>query len=463
MTKERIKRLIIDLITASLSWLSFFYYRKVEIEHSEFILSSTLLYGTIGVTFFWAGLYIISGIYIDVRRVSRLNELFRTFIHSIIGCLIIFFCLIIDDIENYKTYTHYYKALFALTAIHFLITFLARYFVTNAMVKKIQNKKISFRTILIGDTQSIIDTYHSFQKMTKTTGNELIGYVHYNNKKIENINLKNLGIINQLETIIKQNNIEEAIISFQKHQVKTYINIVNMLIFNNIITKIPSDISDLVAGRVKMQSFFDLPFIEIKQIKMLFIESFIKRTMDILISLIALISLSPLLLLIAAGVKLSSKGPVFYHQERLGIKSKTFNIIKFRSMKMNAEKNTPLLASKNDSRITNWGKIMRKYRLDELPQFYNVFIGEMSIIGPRPERLFFAKQILEKAPHYQLIYKVRPGITSWGMVKFGYAENVDEMIERLKFDIIYLENLSLISDFKVFILTIFIIIQGRGK
>ena len=463
MTRERIKRLIIDLTTASLSWLSFFYYRKVEIENSEFILSSTLLYGTIGVTFFWAGLYIISGIYIDVRRVSRLNELFRTIIHSIIGCLIIFFCLIIDDIENYKTYTQYYKALFALTAIHFLITFLARYFVTNAMVKKIQNKKISFRTILIGDTQSIIDTYHLFQQMTKTTGNELIGYVHYNNKKIKNINLQNLGKINQLETIIKQNNIEEAIISFQKHQVKTYINIVNMLIFNNIITKIPSDISDLVAGRVKMQSFFDLPFIEIKQIKMLFIESFIKRTMDILISLIALISLSPLLLLIAVGVKLSSKGPVFYCQERLGIKSKKFNIIKFRSMKINAEKNTPLLASKNDIRITKWGKIMRKYRLDELPQFYNVLIGEMSIIGPRPERLFFAKQILKKAPHYQLIYKVKPGITSWGMVKFGYAENVDEMIERLKFDIIYLENLSLISDFKVFILTIFIIIQGRGK
>ena len=132
-------------------------------------------------------------------------------------------------------------------------------------------------------------------------------------------------------------------------------------------------------------------------------------------------------------------------------------------MKINAEKNTPLLASKNDTRITAWGRIMRKYRLDELPQFYNVLIGEMSIIGPRPERSFFANQIIKKAPHYKLIYKVKPGITSWGMVKFGYAENIDEMIERLKYDVIYLENLSLISDFKVFILTILIIIQGRGK
>ena len=132
-------------------------------------------------------------------------------------------------------------------------------------------------------------------------------------------------------------------------------------------------------------------------------------------------------------------------------------------MYTNAENKTPLLSSSTDTRITPWGKIMRKYRLDELPQFYNVLIGEMSIIGPRPEREFFAKKILEKATHYQLIYKVKPGITSWGMVKFGYAENVDEMISRLKYDIIYLENLSLLSDFKVFILTILIIVQGRGK
>ena len=132
-------------------------------------------------------------------------------------------------------------------------------------------------------------------------------------------------------------------------------------------------------------------------------------------------------------------------------------------MKINAETDKPLLASEDDKRITKWGKIMRKYRLDELPQFYNVLIGEMSIIGPRPERAFFANKILEKANHYKLIYKVKPGITSWGMVKFGYAENVEEMIKRLKYDIIYLENLSLLNDFKVFILTIFIILQGRGK
>ena len=235
MIKESFKRFIIDVTTASLSWLSFFYYRKVEIENAEFIFSSTLIYGTIAVTFFWATLYIISGNYIEVRRVSRLNELFRTIIQSIIGCLIIFFCLIIDDIENYTKYTLYYQALFSLTGIHFSITFLARYLATSAMVKKIQNKQVTFRTILIGDTQSIIETYQAIENMTKTTGNELIGYIHYNNEIISNIKLKNLGKIDQLETIIQDKKIEEAIISFQKHQLETYTHIVNQLIYNNML------------------------------------------------------------------------------------------------------------------------------------------------------------------------------------------------------------------------------------
>ena len=192
-------------------------------------------------------------------------------------------------------------------------------------------------------------------------------------------------------------------------------------------------------------------------------QSFLKRIIDILSSTIALALLSPIFILISIAIKLSSNGPVFYCQQRIGYKKKLFHIIKFRSMHVNAENNTPLLSSKHDNRITSLGKVMRKYRIDELPQFYNVLIGEMSIIGPRPEREFFANKILLKAPHYKLIHKVKPGITSWGMVKFGYAENVEEMVSRLKYDIIYLENLSLLNDFKVFVLTIFIVLQGRGK
>lgn len=156
-------------------------------------------------------------------------------------------------------------------------------------------------------------------------------------------------------------------------------------------------------------------------------------------------------------------GPVFYMQERLGQYGTPFYIYKFRSMKMNAESNGPQLTQEDDNRITSIGKIIRKYRIDELPQFINVIKGEMSIVGPRAERRYFADRITQLAPHYRHVFKVQPGITSLGMVKYGYASTVDEMVKRLKYDIIYIENMSIMLDFKIMVYTVLTVIYGRGK
>jgi exopolysaccharide biosynthesis polyprenyl glycosylphosphotransferase len=189
----------------------------------------------------------------------------------------------------------------------------------------------------------------------------------------------------------------------------------------------------------------------------------LKRSGDILLSLLALIVLSPVYLLLAILIKLDSKGPVFYSQERIGYHKKPFMIFKFRTMINNAEsENGPQLSSEGDQRITKIGRFLRKYRLDELPQFWNVLRGDMSMVGPRPEREFFIRQILKKAPYYSLLHQVRPGITSWGMVKHGYASTVDEMVERARFDLIYLENISLIVDMKILLHTVNTVIKGRG-
>jgi exopolysaccharide biosynthesis polyprenyl glycosylphosphotransferase len=220
---------------------------------------------------------------------------------------------------------------------------------------------------------------------------------------------------------------------------------------------------DILTGMVKMSSIIGTPLIEISHDLMPAWEENLKRLIDIMVSFIMLILLIPVYLFLAIGVLLSSKGPIFYSHERIGRYGKPFTIYKFRSMFSNAEANGPALSSSNDSRITGFGKFMRKMRLDELPQFYNVLIGDMSLVGPRPERQHFIDQIIKKAPHFNHLQKVRPGITSWGQVKFGYASNVDEMIERLKFDILYIENMSLLVDLKILIYTIKIVLNASGK
>jgi exopolysaccharide biosynthesis polyprenyl glycosylphosphotransferase len=212
-----------------------------------------------------------------------------------------------------------------------------------------------------------------------------------------------------------------------------------------------------------MTNLFGTLLIEVNADSMPVWQQAIKRFLDVLLSVIATILLIPVFLFLAVAVKMSSPGPILFFQERVGRNGRPFKIIKFRTMYVGSEKSGPQLSSSNDPRITPIGRFMRKLRLDEFPQFINVIKGDMSLVGPRPERQFYIDKIVEFEPQYLHLTKVRPGITSWGQVKYGYAENVEQMLQRMKFDLLYLKNRSLALDFKIMLYTVMIVLRAKGK
>ncbi len=459
-----IKYITLDLISASSAWLIFLYYRTVYMENGQtFFMNEERIFGLLSINLLWFIFYLLSGSYSNIYRKSRLKELFQIFIITIIGVTIIFFAVLLDDfIVSYK---QYYSSFLALFCIHFGLTSLLRFLLTSYTARKVHKKIMGFNTLIIGDNEKAIQLYHDLENEQKSSGHILKGFVSVENKKQYKLeeHIPHLGDCNQIKNIIEKYQIEDVIIAIESSEHSKIENILNLLENIDVFIKIIPDVYDILSGTVKMNSILGTPLIEINHKLQTPSELLVKNTIDIVLSFVIIIVFSPIYLICAILVKLSSEGPIIYKQKRLGQFGKEFNIYKFRSMYTDAEKHGPQLSSKTDSRVTAWGRIMRKIRLDETPQFFNVLLGDMSFVGPRPERDFFAKQILEIAPHYKHIYKVKPGITSWGMVKYGYAENVDEMLERLKYDVLYIENMSLLIDLKIMIHTILIILEGRGK
>lgn len=466
--KQIIKYLLADYFTATIAWALFFLFRKVFIEsqkHNSTVINFTdnFYLGVFLIPVFWILLYALTGTYKDIFRRSRLIEMFQTLVISLVGVLILFFALILDDdIVNYK---NYYRSFTFLLGIHFLLTAIGRFILSSITAYKIHNRIIGFNTLIMGSNENAVDLYEELESQKKSSGFRIIGFVHVNggNGHLLKKHLKHLGHSNDVKNIIEEHHIEEVIIAMEKSEHHKIQHIVNDLSDTNVRIKVIPDMYDILSGSVKMSSIFGAPLIEVNAEIMPVWEQSLKRIMDIVISIFAIILLMPVYICLAILVKISSPGPIFYSHERVGKHGKSFVMFKFRSMYKDAEKNGPALSSKNDSRITPLGKVLRRTRLDETPQFFNVLKGDMALVGPRPERRYFIEQIVKKAPHYKHLHKVRPGITSWGQVKFGYAENVDEMVERLKYDVLYIENMSLLVDIKILIYTILIVLQGRGK
>jgi lipopolysaccharide/colanic/teichoic acid biosynthesis glycosyltransferase len=424
--KYQLIYLLVDLLSAEAIWCAFLIFRWLVYDGRMFSVDTILIpmfdfyLPLVLYPLACVGLYYLSGYYLRPLRKRYLRELRRTFVSSMMISLGAFFLIVIDDPIS-GNYERYITSLVVLFSIQFVGSYVPRLLVIY-FARKYDNDAPKRYTIYS------LKEVKEFEK------------VHANSPYDE--------VILDLQSKTKENDI--------------YMLISRLYPLNVEISVVPS-LYDMLTGAATIDDIADQPLIPITEHKMSDTELCIKRAFDITVSLIALIVLSPIYFLIALAVWLSSKGPVFYCQERIGLHGIPFKIIKFRTMCLHAEQEIPQLSLDGDSRVTKVGRFLRKYRLDELPQFWNILRGEMSIVGPRPERRYFIKMIEEKAPYYCMIYKIRPGLTSWGPIKVGYTDTLDKMVRRLNYDIVYIENMSLGLDLKIMFYTMGVILNGRGK
>jgi len=466
--RKRILRYIcLDYLSALIAWQLFNVFRFYEFRSTidfasawDFLNNPKAYTMSLTLPVLWVLLYAFLGYYHQPRRKTSSSDLLSTLFSTLVGSLLIFFMVIINDYP--AEYTQFYSVLAGLLLIHFFCTLLLRLIQTLSMLNGHAAGKVGVSALVIGCGQEAEDIRRYLSRRKNSSPYLAQGFVKTAPEDRVLVQGPVLGTLDDLDQIIARRQTESLIIASDQRDDAYIRHLTDRLYAYGLEIQTTMHPQEVLLSDVSLYSVSGVPLRRLTPAGMSVAELHLKRTADLLISILGLTLLSPLFLYLALRVRRDSPGPVLYRQERLGKNARPFNIIKFRTMYTDAEADGPLLSTLNDNRVTPFGRLMRKYRLDELPQLYNVLKGEMSLVGPRPEREFYARQIISQAPHYQLVWQVKPGLTSMGEVKYGYADTIGKMIERLDYDIIYLKNQSLLMDLTILVSTVKPILLGKG-
>ena len=463
-SKQAGKYILSDFVSASVAWLLFnilryeilFIINEGTDSLLDYLQYPGVLTGQIVIPFFWLVLYYFSGYYNKPFGKSRLTELFSTFITVLIGTIFVFFALLLDDIP--RSINIYYRLFFGMFGLQFFITYIPRLLITQSGVRKIKNREWAMNVLIVGAGEKAVRIAHDLYRL----GYDICGFVSEDERiPVKADRNQVLGTVEDIPVLMEKKNVDEIVLAVESKNNKMLLGILYSLYRYKRPIKVLADRFNMLS-KIQLRTIRGIPLVDVTDNNFSPAEQNIKLFLDKVCSVVALLLLSPLFAYIAWRVKKDSPGPVFFRQERIGYLGQPFWMYKFRTMYVNAEENGPSLSSEDDLRVTPFGRIMRKYRLDELPQFWNVLKGDMSLVGPRPERKYFIDEIVKTAPYYYLLHNVRPGITSLGMVKYGYAASVDKMVERMEYDILYYENMSLTLDLTILIYTVKTVITGKG-
>ena len=421
---------------------------------------------TAGVVFssYWLVVFVLSGLYKRIYLISRLDEFTRVVKAVMLGGLVLYvvwdYWLLIEGGNHHGIIFFYWGIILSATITNrFVIRTLQRLYAKRG--------RGLHKTLIVGTGSNAKMAFDDLMR-NKILGMEVLGYIQVNGKGPEaesGIYPEDvIGQLSDMDQIISKYKVQDVLVAVEANGREDLVAIISKLDNPDIRLKLLPDFYQIVSGLSKTNQIFGMPIIEISPEPMPLWEKAVKRLMDVTISVIVLIVLSPFLLLVALLIRLGSPGPVIFRQERIGRNGKPFIMNKFRTMVQDAERKTgPMWAKKDDPRVTSIGYWLRKLRIDELPQLYNVIRGQMSLVGPRPEREHFVEQFKDQIPLYMRRLRVRPGITGWAQVKWKYDASLDDVKEKTKYDLYYVENISLRMDIKIIINTLITMIKGKGQ